>query len=103
MPVSADRQTTDAAARFHTQRSRAQAKPRLEVLETRCLMSGWGARLDPFAGRSHATAIAVSKRDRIAPEVRAAPRNTAVEPVVVKTSAGSPASIEHATSDEVDL
>jgi hypothetical protein len=66
-------------------------------------MSGWGARLDPFAGRSHATAIAVSKRDRIAPEVRAAPRNTAVEPVVVKTSAGSPASIEHATSDEVDL
>lgn len=70
MTAPVDPLAADIASRIPIRKAAPRARPHVEVLEMRCLMSGRGGRVDPFEVRSHAIRAAVGAEVRTERTIR---------------------------------
>jgi hypothetical protein len=91
MAPSVDQPSAEEPGRTpaHKVRTRAEAKPRLEALETRCLMSGSHGSIDRFFVQSHELPAVAGAYDRIARHVRGHRHAIDKMAQVAKAKAGS--------------
>jgi hypothetical protein len=93
MAFSVDYQSADKPGRGpgHKVRPSTRAKPRLEVLETRCLMSGLRPSIDPFDNPVHPIRAAAAATERFASH--ASPLIATIQPPPRVGSASEPSSL----------